>query len=253
MQQKRRKDPSKKTMTKFYVTMASVVLACLVCVVAVGRFSGSHAPPDTKYWLTENSEDLIYQPVEEEPETPDVSISSEPEPEPAPEPEKEEPIYTGLLLYRIRWGDTLTYISNHSGFTIQELAEFNHIEDPNLIYTQRFLVFPVGLDRDVVVDSMDYVESVLAGNFDVPQLSGDDVRDSVNQYVDVLAFREAVAQLELGRLAEQEALEQPEPEVSTNLNTSDEPESDTSPVEETGELSTAPVENSVEDVEIQSD
>lgn len=247
MQQKRRKDPSKKTMTKFYVTMASVVLACLVCVVAVGRFSGSHAPPDTKYWLTENSEDLIYQPVEEEPETPDVSVSSE------PEPEKEEPIYTGLLLYRIRWGDTLTYISNHSGFTIQELAEFNHIEDPNLIYTQRFLVFPVGFDRDVVVDSMDYVESVLAGDFDVPQLSGDDVRDSVNQYVDVLAFREAVVQLELDRRAEQEALEQPEPESSANLNTLDEPEPDTSPVEETGELSTAPVENPVEDVEIQSD
>ena len=94
---------------------------------------------------------------------------------------------------------------------------------------------------------------MLAGNFDVPQLSGDDVRDSVNQYVDVLAFREAVAQLELDRRAEQEALEQPEPEVSASLNTSDEPEPDTSPVEETGEPSTAPVENPVEDVEIQSD
>lgn len=209
---KKRRDPSKKSMSKFYIGIIGSVLCCLVCVVVIGRIGGATAPTDNKYWLTENQDELVqYLPVED---------TAEPEPEPAPNPsesddtEKDEPesqpVYAGLLLYQIKWGDTLTKISNYSGFGIQELADFNLIEDPNLIYTRRFMVFPVGFDRDIVVNSLDAVREVLNGNLDVEQLSGEQVRDDVNNYVDISYFRDAVVALQMDALQAEQSSGQPE-------------------------------------------
>lgn len=208
---KKRRDPSKKSMGKFYIGIIGSVLCCLVCVVVIGRIGGATAPSDSKYWLTENQEELVqYLPVED--------TSEEPEPAPAPnesgdiekeEPER-QPVYAGLLLYQIKWGDTLTKISNYSGFEIQELADFNLIEDPNLIYTRRFMVFPVGFDRDIVVDSLDAVREVLNGNLDVEQLSGDQVRDDVNDYVDISYFRDAVVALQMEEIENEQQSQQAE-------------------------------------------
>ena len=209
---KKRRDPSKKSMGKFYIGIIGSVLCCMICVVVIGRIGGATAPSDNKYWLTENQDELVqYFPVED-------TSSEEPEPAPAPndsdDAEKEEPerqpVYAGLLLYQIKWGDTLTRISNYSGFGIQELADFNLIEDPNLIYTQRFMVFPVGFDRDIVVDSLDAVREVLSGNLDVDQLSGDQVRDDVNNYVDISYFRDAVVALQVEAIEKEQQAEQPD-------------------------------------------
>lgn len=209
---KKRRDPSKKSMGKFYIGIIGSVLCCMICVVVIGRIGGATAPSDNKYWLTENQDELVqYLPVED-------TSSEEPEPAPAPDDsddaEKEEPerqpVYAGLLLYQIKWGDTLTRISNYSGFGIQELADFNLIEDPNLIYTRRFMVFPVGFDRDIVVDSLDAVREVLSGNLDIDQLSGDQVRDDVNNYVDISYFRDAVVALQVEAIEKEQQAEQPD-------------------------------------------
>lgn len=231
---KKRRDPSKKSMGKFYIGIIGSVLCCLVCVVVIGRIGGATAPSDNKYWLTENQEELVqYFPVED--------TSEEPEPAPAPnesgdiekeEPER-QPVYAGLLLYQIKWGDTLTKISNYSGFEIQELADFNLIEDPNLIYTRRFMVFPVGFDRDIVVDSLDAVREVLNGNLDVEQLSGNQVRDDVNDYVDISYFRDAVVALQMEEIENEQQSQQAE-----------------QPSEQPVEKPVDDVENNVLDVEI---
>lgn len=194
---KKRRDPSQKSMGKFYAGIIGLVLGCLIFVVIVGRLGGIFAPVDNKYWLTENQDELVqYTQVEESDDKQQDDIESEPQPD-----------YAGLLLYQIKWGDTLTRISNYSGFGIQELADFNQIDDPNLIYTRRFMVFPVGLDQDIVVDSLDAVQDVLNGNMDVKQLSGTQVRDDVNAYVDIGYFRDAVVALQTEAMSEQTVLD----------------------------------------------
>lgn len=45
-------------------------------------------------------------------------------------------------VYVVVWGDTLTEISNMTGFSVDFLAAYNHIENPNLIYAGESLRYP---------------------------------------------------------------------------------------------------------------
>lgn len=45
-------------------------------------------------------------------------------------------------VYIVAWGDTLTEISNEVGFSVDFLAAYNHIENPNLIYASESLRYP---------------------------------------------------------------------------------------------------------------
>lgn len=45
-------------------------------------------------------------------------------------------------VYIVVWGDTLTEISNEVGFSVDFLAAYNHIENPNLIYASESLRYP---------------------------------------------------------------------------------------------------------------
>ncbi|MGH3976692.1 MAG: LysM peptidoglycan-binding domain-containing protein [Pseudonocardiaceae bacterium] len=51
-----------------------------------------------------------------------------------------EPV--GDTTYRIRPGDTLSEISSEKGVPVEMLAEYNHIENPNLIYAGASLLIP---------------------------------------------------------------------------------------------------------------
>lgn len=42
---------------------------------------------------------------------------------------------TGHAVYTVRRGNTLTYIANKFGVTIQSIVQLNHILNPNLIFT----------------------------------------------------------------------------------------------------------------------
>lgn len=48
----------------------------------------------------------------------------------------------GSLIYHIQKGDTLCRISRIFGYSVQELAEYNHISNPNLIYADSSLRIP---------------------------------------------------------------------------------------------------------------
>lgn len=87
-----------------------------------------------------------------------VSVSVPGKPDEEPEEQKEKPVIIdgeeiyiseiatfcedGTLVYRIRWGDTLCRISRIFGYSVQELAEYNHIKNPNLIYADSSLRIP---------------------------------------------------------------------------------------------------------------
>lgn len=48
----------------------------------------------------------------------------------------------GNMVYHVEKGDTLTKISNLTGYSVQELAEYNCIENVNLIYTGQSIRIP---------------------------------------------------------------------------------------------------------------
>lgn len=50
----------------------------------------------------------------------------------------------GTVVYHIQWGDTLGKISGMFGISVDELAEYNHIRDVNLIYATSSLRIPTG-------------------------------------------------------------------------------------------------------------
>lgn len=54
--------------------------------------------------------------------------------------EKEE--QTGEVIYVVKNGDTLSGIASKYGTTYQKLAEYNNIENPNLIYAGQKIVIP---------------------------------------------------------------------------------------------------------------
>lgn len=199
-----KRDPSRKNMTKFYTSLVSIVLVSMITAVGIGRYSGSHALPNQRYWLTEEPtiiemdlpEGVEIDTEESTLDETDIDSTSENK-----NSEKDSvKIYTGLLVYSIKWGDTLWETSKKTGFSIQEIADFNLIEDPNLIYTREFLVFPVGLERDIVVDSLDSVVQVLNGNLEVEQLTGDDMRERVNKYIPVSDYRNWLIHIQMNEM-----------------------------------------------------
>lgn len=48
----------------------------------------------------------------------------------------------GTVVYHVQWGDTLSGISYMFGVSVDELAEYNHIKDVNLIYAASALRIP---------------------------------------------------------------------------------------------------------------
>jgi len=62
-----------------------------------------------------------------------------PIPKPEPKPEPEQPGYTTIV---IQWGDTLSQLALDYNTTVEELANLNGIENPNLIYAGATLLVP---------------------------------------------------------------------------------------------------------------
>lgn len=60
----------------------------------------------------------------------------------------------GNMVYLVERGDTLTRVSNLTGYSIQELAEYNHIENVNLIYTGQSLRIPASAEAIAYVQSI---------------------------------------------------------------------------------------------------
>lgn len=54
----------------------------------------------------------------------------------------------GHWVYVVKRGDTLSRISGKVGFSVQELAEYNHIENVNLIYTNQSIRLPCAAGCD---------------------------------------------------------------------------------------------------------
>lgn len=50
----------------------------------------------------------------------------------------------GTLVYLVKKGDTLSKISGLVGYSVQELAEYNHIQNVNLIYVDQAIRIPAG-------------------------------------------------------------------------------------------------------------
>lgn len=59
-----------------------------------------------------------------------------------PEVEEEKEEQTGEVIYVVKKGDTLSGIASKYGTTYQKLAEYNNIENPNLIYVGQKIVIP---------------------------------------------------------------------------------------------------------------
>lgn len=64
----------------------------------------------------------------------------------------------GNMVYIVERGDTLTKISRLTGYSIQELAEYNHIENVNLIYTGQAIRIPASQE------AIDYVRARQQGS-----------------------------------------------------------------------------------------
>lgn len=65
----------------------------------------------------------------------------------------------GNLVYLVKRGDTLTKVSNLTGYSVQELAEYNHIENINLIYSNQAIRIPAS--QEII----DYMHSILDSNY----------------------------------------------------------------------------------------
>lgn len=215
------KDPSKKSMGRLYIGAGVLVLGALTAAVLIGRFSKApdpdyvsmSAPPDKIADAPAPAETEVKpEPqapivpviperddpeIREEPEVPAESLGDPVEPEADPDPVPAGQERNGVVIYRITQDDTLTRISNLTGFGIMELAEFNQIKDPNLIYTEHFLAMPGFGERDVIVDDAGDIKAAMDGGEIASELSGDQAWADVAEYINVEAIR--------GTLAEREA------------------------------------------------
>ena len=63
----------------------------------------------------------------------------------------------GNMVYVVKKGDTLSAVSRMVGYSVDELAEYNHIKDVNLIYVDESLCIPA--DEDLVESVKKYIES----------------------------------------------------------------------------------------------
>ena len=117
--------------------------------VSPGGNTGSGGdPPDTGQEGTgpgdtdPGADDSVDAP--DEPIGPDIPVGPEVMPEVPEIPEWATLADDGSLLYVIQRGDTLSKISALVGFSVDELAEYNHIRNVNLIYTGSVLRIPPG-------------------------------------------------------------------------------------------------------------
>lgn len=199
-----KRDPSKKNMGRFYAGAAGAVLAAMACVVIIGRVMSKPETPSYVVTGGQTSQPSVSEPVE--PVVPVEPVETEP-PVESVEPVEETPKPgtellpdivvpdTGVLVYRITRGDTLTYIQRMTGFTIQELADFNDVEDPNLIFTKHFLVMPQGVARDIIVDDVADVAVVLAGGEAASELAGPEHYAELALFVDMEEYRQRLADM----------------------------------------------------------
>lgn len=79
-----------------------------------------------------------------------ADISPEPEPQPTP-PTPEPPKPVADKTYTVKKGDTLWAIAKEYGKTVRELAEYNGIGNPNLIYVGQKIKIP-GTKEEVKAD-----------------------------------------------------------------------------------------------------
>lgn len=63
----------------------------------------------------------------------------------------------GNMVYIVKKGDTLSAVSGMVGYSVDELAEYNHIKNVNLIYIDESLRIPA--DKDIVESVKKYIES----------------------------------------------------------------------------------------------
>ena len=63
----------------------------------------------------------------------------------------------GNMVYVVQKGDTLSAVSRMVGYSVDELAEYNHIKNVNLIYVDESLRIPA--DEDLVESVKKYIES----------------------------------------------------------------------------------------------
>lgn len=63
----------------------------------------------------------------------------------------------GNMVYFVKKGDTLSAISGIVGYSVDELAEYNHIKNVNLIYIDESLRIPA--EKDLVETVRKYIES----------------------------------------------------------------------------------------------
>lgn len=63
----------------------------------------------------------------------------------------------GNMVYVVKKGDTLSAVSRMVGYSVDELAEYNHIKNVNLIYVDESLRIPA--DEDLVESVKKYIES----------------------------------------------------------------------------------------------
>ena len=83
----------------------------------------------------------------------DFGQAEEPKPEVKPEIKPTEPAQTEIV-YTVKLGDTLSGIASQYGTTYQALAEYNGIENPNLIYIGQKIKIPGGSGAAVKTETV---------------------------------------------------------------------------------------------------
>lgn len=64
----------------------------------------------------------------------------------------------GNMMYIVKKGDTLSAVSGIVGYSVDELAEYNHIKNVNLIYIDESIRIPA--DKDLVESVRKYIEEL---------------------------------------------------------------------------------------------
>lgn len=68
----------------------------------------------------------------------------------------------GNMVYIVKKGDTLSAVSGIVGYSVDELAEYNHIKNVNLIYIDESIRIPA--DKDLVESVRKYIEELDTAN-----------------------------------------------------------------------------------------
>lgn len=127
---------------------AAMVFACygLVQFVAGEEPARAHPTGAAATGAHEPTQPIDLPLVPEEDGAPDPGGPAEPVPHGLPEVSGSEQGSPGApeapITYVIRWGDTLTAISEDTGVPIARLVEANGIQDPDLIYAGASLLIP---------------------------------------------------------------------------------------------------------------